>query len=352
MIIATAMTVATVALGVLLAAPAQASAGSVPVVVSDYVTGGGLVARLEQLYGPGKAKGTGIDFDPATTKTGAISRVYEWTDDRYAHADSAHPIQLTNYWTVPITIGDKPIGVAAVWINPQSDAPELADFTASAALATALANVPSDAALVHDGATAAWYGVAGTTATPLVAGRSGVTAPTPVADLAIARPTAAATPADGGSGSGIDLAIAVLVLLVVVIIVTLLLPGWLRRRRSAAPAASVEPTPEPSPEPEPEPSPEPEPEPSPEPEPEPEPEPVPEAEPEPVAAKPAPVRKPRAASAATTKPRTPVSQKPATSKPTGTRPAASRPAASKPAPSKPPAPRRKPPATPEEPAEG
>jgi hypothetical protein len=313
------------------AAAAQASAGSVPVVVSDYVGGGGLVGRLEQLYGPGKAKGSGIDFDAATTKTGAISRVYEWTDDRYAHADSAHPIQLTNYWTVPITIADKPVGVAAVWINPQSDAPELADFTASAALATALASVPADAALVHDGASAAWYGVAGTTATPLVAGRSGITKPTPVADLAIVRPTAAATPSDAGSGSGIDLAIAVLVLLVVVIIVTLLLPGWLRRRRGAAEAG-----PEVAPEPEPEVAPEPEPE--------------PEPEPQPVAPKPAP--KPRSATATATKPRTPVSQKPATSKPTGTRPAASRPAASKPAPSKPPTPRRKPTTPPEEPSDG
>jgi membrane peptidoglycan carboxypeptidase len=316
--LAVVLTVGIAAGGAIAAAPAQASAGSVPVVVSDYVGGGQLVARLEQLYGPGKKKGTGIDFD-ATTKTGAISRVYEWTDDRYAHADSAHPIQLTNYWTVPITIADKPIGVAAVWINPQSDAPELADFTASAALETALANVPADAALVHDGATAAWYGVTGTTATPLVAGRSGVTTPTPVADLALVKPGAAATPASGGSNSGIDLAVVVLVLLVLVIIVTLLLPGWLRRRRGAA-ASAEETTDVVAPEPEPEPTPEPEP------------------EPVAVAAKPAPTPRPKTAPAAAAKPRTPVSQKPATSKPTGTRPAASRPAASKPTARKPPRP--------------
>ena len=312
------------------AVAAHASLGSVPVAVSDYVASGQLQARLSQVYGPGATKGSGVDFD-ATTKPGPISRVYEWTDDRYAHADSDHPIQLTNYWTVPITIADKPVGVAAVWINPGSDQPELAEFTKSAPLATALAAVPADAALVHDGATAAWYGVAKDTATPLVAGRSGITAPTPVADLALARATPAPQPGTDAN-TGIGLAIGVLVLLVLVIVATVLLPRFLRAKPTpkptprpaiAATAPVVEPVETAGPE-----------------------DPVDPTGattgPEP-ASKPAPAPRtpatPRttAPRATPAKPRTPVSQKPAMSKPTGTKPASTRTAATKPPVSKPPA---------------
>jgi hypothetical protein len=325
------------ALGALLlapAAPAEASLGSVPVVVSDYVASGQLTARLERLYGPGKAKGTGIEFDQ-TTKPGPISRVYEWTEDRYVHADSDHPIQLTNYWTVPISIGDRPTGVAAVWINPQSDLPELAQFTASVPLATALANVPADAALVHDAATSAWFAVAGGTANPLVAGRSGVTTATPVEDLRLTRATSAPEAGANDANPGMALAIAVLALLVLVIVITLVLPGRLRRRGSEPdedlhdPVAAGghldgEPAPTPSP--------------------------SLAAAPEPAVARASRGSSARSgaaaagqeSSAAVPKPRTPVSQKPPVSKPTGTKPPSSRPVASRPAASKPPAPKSAP----------
>jgi hypothetical protein len=313
------------------ALPAQASLGSVPVAVSDYVASGQMQARLSQVYGPGATKGSGVDFD-ASTKAGPISRVYDWTDDRYAHADSDHPIQLTNYWTVPITIADKPVGVAAVWINPTSDQPELAEFTKSAPLAIALAAVPADAALVHDGPTAAWYGVEKDTAIPLVEGRSGVTEPTAVADLALARATPAPEPGTD-AGTGIGLAVAVLVLLVLVIVGTVLLPRFLQpkpkpRAKPVRPTADVvEPDRQPEPEPE---------------QPEAEPEPVPEPAPAPApkrAPTPRTTTKPRTTPPRSTPatPRTPVTQKPAASKPTGTKPAASRAAATKPPASKPPA---------------
>ncbi|MGN6326949.1 hypothetical protein [Pseudolysinimonas sp.] len=334
-------------LSALLTAPAlsaAASLGSVPVVVSDYVASGQLQARLEQVYGPGRKAGSGVDFD-ATTKPGPVTRVYAWTDDRYAHADSDHPIQLTNYWTVPITIADRPIGVAAVWINPSSDQPELAEFTKSAPLATALSAVPADAALVHDGAAAAWYAVAKDTATPLVAGRSGVTKPTPVEDLALARATAAAPPSS--STNGVGLAVGVLVLLVIVIVGTVLLPRFLGdgRRPRRAPAVGTGTVSEPVAEPTPEPIPMPRPKPA--------------TEPEPAAKPPAPrASTPRSTStppprAAAAKPRTPVTQKPAVSKPTGTSPtgsrqAASKPRAAKPPASKPPTPRARPPRPPKD----
>jgi hypothetical protein len=293
------------------AAPAQASLGSVPVVVSDYVADGSLQTRLQQLYGPG-TKGDGVDFD-STTKAGAITRVWEWTADRYAHPTSAHPIQLTNYWTVPITISAKPVGVAAVWINPKTDGPDLAQFTASTALATALADVPANAALVHDSADAAWFAVAGKTADPLVEGRSGVTAPTQVADLKLAKPGATPAPA-GDPNTGIGIAVGLLVVLVIVIVVALVVPGravpqaeeLTPRTPDAVEADAVE-----------------------------------EAAPEAAEPKAADPKKADAKKAAapknTAKPRTPVSQKPAVSKPGGTKPAASKPPVSKPPASKPPA---------------
>jgi hypothetical protein len=289
------------------AAPAHASLGSVPVVVSDYVADGSLQARLQQLYGPG-AKGDGIDFD-STTKMGAITRVWEWTADRYAHPSSEHPIQLTNYWTVPITISAEPVGVAAVWINPKTDGPDLAQFTASAAFATALADVPANAALVHDAADAAWFAVAGTTADPLVEGRSGVTAPTPVSELELAKPGAAPAPA-GDPNTGVGLAIGLLVVLVIVIAVALVVPGRVRRAHAVPQGEEPAPTPDAAP-----------------------------TEP----AEAAPDGAPKPSSKPAPKPRTPVSQKPAASKPGATGPVGTKPAASKPPVSKPPA--SKPPAS-------
>jgi len=320
------------------AVAAEASLGSVPVVVSDYVTDGALKARLQQLYGPG-AKGAGVDFD-STTKTGAISRVWEWTDDRYAHPATAHPIQLTNYWTVPITIASQPVGVAAVWINPGDDAPELAQFTAAPALATALADVPADAAVVHDSASAAWFAVAGATANPLISGRSGVTTATPVADLKLTRASAAPA-ASGDPNTGIGVAIGVLALLVIVIVVAVVVPARLRRPQAVPQAEDLTATtqgPVESDEPAEE---------------HPEPEPVPEVVTEAQGAEARAAAKPKSATAtkaAAGRGATPVSQKPASSRPRTTAPRATstKPAASKPPASKPPARKPRPP----RPAEG
>lgn len=338
------------------ASPAHASLGSVPLVVSDYVTDGSLHARLQQLYGPG-VKGTGIDFD-STTTTGPISRVWEWTDDRYAHPTSDHPIQLTNYWTVPITVASKAVGVAAVWINPGDDAPELAQFTASPALATALAQVPADAALVHDSATAAWFAVAGPTADPLIAGRSGVSTATPVADLRLTRPGAAPA-ASGDPNTGVGLAVGVLALLVIVIVIAVVVG----RKPQAETVPQAEDLPATTPEPvgsdgvaaKPRAAPkagepkarEPKAE-------------TPKAE-TPKTGAPKPRAAPKTESpktgapkapttAAAAKPRTPVSQKPAASKPRTTAPraASAKPAVSKPPASKPPVRKPRPPKPPED----
>jgi len=241
------------------AAPtASASLGSVPAEVTAYVTSGAMVARLNDVYGPNASGTAGITFDD-TTKPGPISRVYEWTADRLANRPTDHPVQLTNNWVVPITIGGASVGLATIWINPQTVAAELAEFTPSAELGTALTTVPATAALVRDPATGAWLALADGTVTPLIAGKSGLTGPVPVDSLKLA-PASPAPTATTEPNTGLALAIGIVGLIVIIIVVALLLP---RRRRgntssradeavapthpaTAEPATTVEPTPAPS----------------------------------------------------------------------------------------------------------
>jgi len=223
------------------AGAASASLGSVPPEVTAYVTSGAMVARLNDVYGPNASGTAGIRFDD-TTKAGPISRVYEWTADRLANRETDHPVQLTNNWVVPITIDGTSVGLARIWINPQTVGAELADFTPSAALGTALTTVPATAALVHDTATGAWLALDTGTVTPLIAGKSGITGPVPVGSLKLA-PAGAAPAATTEPNTGLALAIGVVGLIVLIILVALLLPrGRRARARAAAGQAGAEPT--------------------------------------------------------------------------------------------------------------
>jgi hypothetical protein len=299
------------------ASAASASLGSVPAEVSAYVASGAMVARLNDVYGPNASGTAGIKFDD-TTKAGPISRVYEWTAERLANRPTTHPVQLTNNWVVPITIAGTSVGLATIWINPQTVDPELAEFSPSAALGTAMATVPATAALVRDPATGAWLALADGKVTPLVAGKSGISSPVPVSSLKLS-PASAAPVATTEPNTGLALAIGIVALIVIVIVVALLLP---RRRRTAkkdpkvAAANVIEPEPEPEPAPAPAPSP-----------------------------KPA-ARKPAGPRPSGRTPTTSGAAKPASSKPPVTRQATSKPPASKPpAPKQPPRPRTpKPPA--------
>ncbi|MES1212463.1 MAG: hypothetical protein ABUT11_02840 [Leifsonia sp.] len=313
------------------AGAASMSLGSVPAVVSDYVSSGAMVTRLDDVYGPNASGTEGITFDD-TTKAGPISRVYEWTAQRLANHATDHPVQLTNNWVVPITIGGKSVGVATIWINPQTVDAELAEFAPSAKLGTALTTVPATAALVRDPATGAWLALDHGTITALIAGKSGITKPVPVGSLKLSgTPPAPVTTTE--PNTGLALAIGVVAVIVIVILVVLLMP---RRRRRAdavtAPAAAEPATAEPAA--------------------------AKSGAAEPATGKPA-TAKPATAKPATAKPagprlggRTPTTSsaaKPAASKPTASRPAASKPPASKPPVQKqPPRPRTpKPPADPD-----
>ena len=306
------------------AAAASASLGSVPDEVTAYVSSGAMVARLNDVYGPNASGTAGIKFDD-TTKAGPISRVYEWTADRLANHATDHPVQLTNNWVVPITIGGASVGLATIWINPQTVDAELASFDPAAALGTALTTVPATAALVRDPATGAWLALADGKVTPLVAGKSGLTKPVPVSSLKLS-PTTAPPIATTEPNTGLALAIGIVGLIVIIIVVALLLPRGRRAAKKKVAASESEP------------------------ESKPEPEPAEEVEPKPAAAsaaKPKPaVRKPTGPRPGGRTPTTSGAAKPASSKPPVTRQATSKPPASKPpAPKQPPRPRTpKPPA--------
>lgn len=211
------------------AGAASASLGSVPAEVSAYVSDGGLVSRLLDIYGKNKDGTAGLPFGDTTT-SGPITRVYQWTADRLANKATDHPVQLTNNWVVPISIGSKPVGLATIWINPQTVVPELADFDPSVSTAVALGAVPADAALVRDSATHAWLALAAGTVTPLVAGSSGLSAPVPVASLKLSATSSAAV-TSGDPNTGLGLAIGLVALVVVIVAVALL---WPRRRATKA----------------------------------------------------------------------------------------------------------------------
>lgn len=247
-----------------LAPAASASDGSVPPEVAAYATDpDGLVARLADLFGP-TADGRGIDFDETTT-VGQLNRAFVFTDAFLAGESTQTPIELVNEWTAPISLAEQPVGLAVIWINQTTIDPELADFTADAAVATALADVPADAALVHDADRQAWFALTGSELVALVPGSSGVAESTTLGRYQQRIVDAAAdarAPAEPGAPS---LAVLVIVVSLVVIVGVLVWPlgrEWMRRRRSAA---SIDPAPEPEPEPDPDPEPDPEPEPEPEP---------------------------------------------------------------------------------------
>ena len=233
-------------------ASASATEGSVPTEVANYLSTD-LTADLTEFYGPG-AGGTGIAFD-ATTTAAPASRVFEFTAKFSAGVDSEPVARRLNQWISVISLADVAIGVATVGIDDATVEPELADFVPSPGIAAALGTLPVTGMLVRDIPRGAWLLVDGDTVTPLVAGTSGLTAPTTVAAYrtvvatAAAEDSRAAAPLDG-SPSGLLIAGVLLLAIVAVVALESFYPSWRRRRVTASvPAVVVEPAPEPKPEP-------------------------------------------------------------------------------------------------------
>ena len=205
--------------------------GSVPSEVSAYVSDGSLVTQLNDVYGV-NAAGEGIDFDD-TTKPGVIERVHVWSDELRAGTETDHPVDLLNEWTVPVNIAEAPVGLAVIWINPATVKPELASFVADPELATALSAVPDGSSLVHDVENAAWFALAADgILTPLVPGRTELSTPVPLDQVAIL-PATGPAPSTGDPGTGVGFAIAVVLLLLAVIVVALIVPGLRKKKPDA-----------------------------------------------------------------------------------------------------------------------
>ena len=225
----TALLVLAPILGASTLAAAVPAEGSVPSEVAAYVADGSLVAQLNDVYGV-DAEGDGIAFDETTT-TGVIERVHHFSDALREGEDTDHPLDIVNEWIVPISIAEKPVGLATVWINPASVRPELASFAADADLATALSAVPDGSSLVHDEVSAAWLALAADgTLTPLVPGTTGLSTPVPIDDIALLPPEGDTDSAAGDPATGVGFAIAVILLLLAIIIVALIVPS-LRKKK-------------------------------------------------------------------------------------------------------------------------
>lgn len=221
--------VVALAAGALTVTPASASEGSVPAEVTAYANApDGLVSRLDDLFGGSG----GIEFDD-TTKVGQINRVHTFTEHFIAGLDTETPVELANEWTAPVTIADKPVGLATIWINPASVEPELADFVVDVDFTTLLSDVPAEAYLVRDSERAAWFTLDDGNLTALVSGTSGITGPTPVGvyqDLMINRSSQA--PAEPSGPDAAAFAPALLIALAVLVVVAfLLVPQVVARRR-------------------------------------------------------------------------------------------------------------------------
>ena len=246
------------ALALVGAPAATASQGSVPAEVSAYAADpNGLVSRLDDLFGIGSG-GAGIDFNE-TTAVGQLNRVFTFTEAFVAGVATDTPVERQNLWTAPITVNDDTIGLAIIWINPASVAPELADFVRDPDLARALADVPADSYVVRDEQRAAWFTLGADELTPLVAGTSGLSGPVPLDEFQRMMIDRTGEPVDAPENSSLITPVAVIIVAFVGVVVILLVPQLLARRanRRGGVAAQAEPEPEPEPEPTPEPEPEP-----------------------------------------------------------------------------------------------
>lgn len=206
----------------------------------------GLVTKLNDVFGVG-GKGSGIDFNDTTT-AGPLSRVFVWTPDFLTGTATDVPVERLNEWVTTISIDDKVVGFATIWINDSTVEPELATFTRGLALGTALLTVPADATLVRDDLAGAWFTLTGAALAPLDPGTSGVDAVTPLASYQ--RILVGDRPTDGtasGPNPGLVFGGITLGAVIVLVAATLVL---LSRRRVAAlsradAVAPVAPTPAP-----------------------------------------------------------------------------------------------------------
>jgi hypothetical protein len=240
----TAVPVALLALSLtLVGVPAWGSEGSIPGEVATYASDpAGLIARLADLTGV-DAQGNGLTFDE-TAKAGQLNRVFTFTADFVAGESTKTPIERTNEWTTPITIGDKLVGLATIWINPATIKPELAEFTQNLVIAKPLADIPADAYLIHDLHRHAWLTLQGEDLTAIVVGNSGLKSATTIAKYQTrVIKDAEQTASQPGSDSGPLILVGLAGAAALALILLRLIPGAPFRKREVrdAPASATAP---------------------------------------------------------------------------------------------------------------
>lgn len=178
-----------------------------------------LIPRLIDLYGSGNGVTEGIDFDETTT-VGAVSRVYEWSPDFLAGKEVNDPARMTNQWVATVSLRDKILGLATVWINPSSSQPELASFD-SATVALRVSGNPRGATLIRDSGRGAWFSLSDQSLVTLVPGTSGMTGTTTLTTFQQSFTTAGNShpvQPPGVAGAALILGIVVLVLAIFVLL--------------------------------------------------------------------------------------------------------------------------------------
>ncbi|MGV8876709.1 MAG: hypothetical protein ACOH1K_04275, partial [Rhodoglobus sp.] len=207
---------------------ASASIGAVPPEVTAYAQAtDGLAAELDDYFGTDE-NGNGLDFSHGI-QLGAIDRIFVWSAAYREGTPTDEPIQSVNSWKVTVLIGNDSVGTATIATEQSSMAPEMTDFVRSASTTAALAVIDSTATLVYEPETAAWFSLTGEQIIPLVAGDSGVSAPTTLAlyqpllsGRAIVIIDRSEQPDQGSMQSVMVIASALLLLLIILLVPTLL----------------------------------------------------------------------------------------------------------------------------------
>ena len=225
-------------------AGATASVGSIPPDIVEFAESDeGLLTELEEYFGV-DARGDGLDFSEGL-ELGEIDRIFLWSDAFRAGEATDTPVQYVNRWKVPVLIGEEPVGVAMIGIDPATVEPEMIDFIHSAGTALALDDVDAEATLVLEPETAAWFSLSDGVIVPLVRGTSGVEAETTLSEyqtmltgreLEIVEPDP--QPDRGSVQSVVLISAAVLLLLLALLIPTIMGQVRGRRERRAADAGA------------------------------------------------------------------------------------------------------------------
>jgi len=140
----------------------------------------GLILELEDYFGV-DARGGGLDFSDGID-VGVIDRIFLWSDAYRSGTSTENPVQYVNRWKISILIGDEPVGIAMIGIDPATVDPELIDFIRSPGTALALDDVDTDATLVFEPETGAWVTLSDGVIVPLVRGDSGISGATSLAE--------------------------------------------------------------------------------------------------------------------------------------------------------------------------